>query len=182
MQKKNGYNKYDVWTLVLKKNLISKCYKKLSNKERVIYNDKIFPLIRNLTRYTYPETVYSKERLEKKKILKFIQDKVINIKKYKKNIVLTTEKNIKISTDILINVSGPVNLNTITSEVPFIQSLKKICKNFNHRGFFADKNLRIENNIYAPGTLSSNFNPNRLTIIRAVTQNSKIAIKHMLKK
>ena len=38
----------------------------------------------------------------------------------------------------------------------------------------------IEKNIYAPGTLSSNFNPNRLTIIRAVTENSKKAIKHML--
>lgn len=179
--KKNGFNKYDVWTLILKKNIISKCYNKLSFKEKVKYNDKIFPLIRNLTRYTYPETIYSKERLQKRKVLKFIKDKVVNIKKNKKDILLTTEKNRKISSDILINVSGPVDLNSMVREVPFIQSLKKICKSYNHRGFYADKNFRIEQNIYAPGTLSSNFNPNRLTIIRAVTENSKKAIKHIVK-
>ncbi len=179
--KKNGYNKYDVWTLILKKNLILKCYKKLSYNEKIKYNDKIFPLIRNLTRYTYPETIYSKERLQKNKNLIFIRDKVIKIKNSKKNILITTEKNHKILTDILINVSGPVDLNKMSGEVPFIESLKRICKNYNHRGFFADKNLKIAENIYAPGTLSSNFNPNRLTIIRSISENSKKAIKHMLK-
>tara|TARA_B100001741_G_scaffold236622_1_gene197580 strand:+ start:1514 stop:3052 length:1539 start_codon:yes stop_codon:yes gene_type:complete len=179
--KKSGYNKYDVWTLILKKNIISKCYKKLSVKEKIKYNDKIFPLIRNLTRYTYPETIYSKERLQNRKILTFIKDKVIKIKKNKTNILLITEKNNKILSDILINVSGPVDLNSMDGEVPFIQSLKKINKNYNHRGFFADKNFRIDENIYAPGTLSSNFNPNRLTLIRAVSENSKKAVKHILK-
>ncbi len=179
--KKSGHNKYDVWTLVLKKNIISKCFKRLSIKEKVKYDDKIFPLIRNLTRYTYPETIYSKERLQENKILTFIKDKVIKIKKNKKSILLITEKNHKILSDILINVSGPVDLNSMAREVPFIQSLKRISKNYNHRGFFADKNFRIDENIYAPGTLSSNFNPNRLTLIRAVSENSKKAIKHMLK-
>jgi hypothetical protein len=179
--KNNGYNKYDVWTQILGKNIISKYYKKLNIKEKIKYNDKIFPLIRNITRYTYPETIYAKDRLQNKKILFFIKDKAIEIKKNEKNICLITEKGHKILSDILINVSGPVDLNTMAGEVPFIQSLKKICKNYNHRGFFADKNFRIDKNIYAPGTLSSNFNPNRLTIIRAISENSKRAIKHMLK-
>ena len=178
--KNNGFNKYDVWTHILKKNIILRCFKKLSHKERAKYNDKIFPLIRNLTRYTYPETIFAKERLQNKKILTFIKDKVIAIKKNKTSIFVITEKKRKILSDILINVSGPVDLISVTREAPFIQSLKKICKNYNHRGFFADKNFMIEKNIYAPGTLSSNFNPNRLTIIRAVTENSKKAIKHML--
>jgi len=35
----------------------------------------------------------------------------------------------------------------------------------------------LKNNIYMPGTLSLNFNPNRLTIIRAITRNAhKVAI------
>ena len=43
----------------IEKNIILRCFKKLSHKERVKYNDKIFPLIRNLTRYTY-ETILQK--------------------------------------------------------------------------------------------------------------------------
>ena len=35
----------------------------------------------------------------------------------------------------------------------------------------------LKNNIYMPGTLSLNFNPNRLTIIRAITRNAhRVAI------
>ena len=98
-------------------------------KEKIKYNDKIFPLIRNITRYTYPETIYAKDRLQNKKILFFIKDKAIEIKKNEKNICLIREKGHKILSDILINVSGPVDLNTMAGEVPFIQSLKKICKN-----------------------------------------------------
>jgi len=176
--KKNGFNKYDVWTWVLKKELIFKCYKKLSIIEKKKYNEFTFPLIRNITRYTYPSTIYSKKRLEKKKILKFIKDKVVKLEKFKHFINVKTENGHKISADIVINVSGPVNLEKITKEVAFINSLKKLFNNFNYRGFIANKDFSIGKNIYAPGTISCNFNPNRLTIINAVTENShKVANK-----
>ena len=175
-----GFNKYDVWTWVLKKNLIFKCYKKLSPTEKTIYNEKIFPQIRNLTRYTYPNTIYAKERLLKKNLLKFIKDKVVKLKKYKNYIVVYTKNNRKISGDIIINVSGPINLDSITNESPIISSVKKISVNYNYRGFVADANFSIAKNLYAPGTISSNFNPNRLTIIRAVTENSHRVANHLL--
>ena len=71
--------------------------------EKNKYNEKIFPLIRNLTRYTFPSTVYSKERLEKK-ILKFLKDKVVKIRKQKDNIIVYTKNDSKFVRDIVINV------------------------------------------------------------------------------
>ena len=154
---------------------------KLSSNEKTHYVEKIFPLIRNLTRYTFPSTVYSKERLEKKKILKFFKDKVIKIKKQKDNIIVYTKNNIKFVGDIVINVSGPINLENITNEAPMVTSLIKISSNLNYRGFIVDKNFEIEKNIFAPGTIASNFNPNRLTIIKAVTLNSHKVVDKILK-
>ncbi len=177
----NGFNKYDVWTWVLKKNLIFKCYKQLSTKEKNVYNEKIFPQIRNLTRYTYPNTIKAKERLLKKKFLIFIKDKVVKLKKDKNCIIVYTKNNRKILSDIVINVSGPINLDSITNESPLVSSVKKINSNYNYRGFIADKNFSIAKNLYAPGTISSNFNPNRLTIIRAVTENSHKVANHLLR-
>ena len=59
------YSKYDIWTLILKKKILDKCFKKLSFKEKKAYNNLIFIKLRNITRYTYPETVEAKNRLEK---------------------------------------------------------------------------------------------------------------------
>ncbi len=179
--KKNGYNKYDVWTWVLKKNLISDCYNKLSSTEKEKYNDFIFPKIRNITRYTYPGTIYAKKRLEKKKLLKYVNDKVLNLEDFNGSILIKTNRGKKIISDILINVSGPVDLINIGKEVSFIKSLKDISNDYNYRGFIADQNFSISKNIYAPGTISSNFNPNRLTIIKAVTQNSHKVSGQILK-
>ena len=44
-----------------------------------------------------------------------------------------------------------------------------------------DKYNRIDNDIYAPGTLSSNFNPERKTIIESIVENSKITANHLIK-
>lgn len=179
--KKKGFNKYDVWTLIQKKKILLKCFKKLSHIEKLRYNEFIFPKIRNLTRYTYPETVYCKDRLVEKKILSFKKDKVIRIIKKKNFIKIKTLNKKMIKFDILVNVSGPVSLEDISSESPFVKSLKKICNNYNKRGFIADRNFNISKGIYAPGTLSSNFNPDRLTIIRAITENSKKSVNHLIK-
>ena len=56
-----------------------------------------------------------------------------------------------------------------------------MCKKFNERGFTSDKFLQITKKVYAPGTLSSNFNPERKTIIKSITENCVIAAKHFIK-
>ena len=179
--KKKGFNKYDVWTLILQKNLLDKCFKKLSDEEKKEYNNKTFTQLRGLTRYTYPETVESKIRLEKKKILKYLKDKVIELKKDGDKITVKTEKSGNLLADIVINVSGPVSLFNNHNEVLYLDSLKRICTNFNERGFVSDKYHRISSGIYLPGTLSSNFNPERKTIIKSITENTKMVVKHLIK-
>jgi len=178
---KKKFSKYDIWTLILKKNLLEKCIKKLSMGEKKNYNDKVFSQLRKLTRYTYPDTVNSKIRLEKRKILINYNDKVFDLKKLKNKILLKTKKGRNILVNIVVNVSGPVPLSKNYKEVPCINSLKEICKNYNERGFISDQYNQIGKKIYAPGTLSSNFNPNRKTIIKSITQNCIISASHIIK-
>ena len=178
---KKKYNKYDVWTLILKKKILDKCIKKLNEYEKKVYNNKIFSKLRNLTRYTYPETVEAKLRLEKKGMLKNIKDKVIMIKKFRNKILIKTLSNKSYLADIVVNVSGPVALSKISSEADYIKSLKKISNDFNDRGFVSDKFSQISDKIYAPGTLSSNFNTERKTIIKSITENCKRSATHIIK-
>ena len=51
-------------------NILEKCYKKLNLTQKKIYDNKVFIQLRNLTRYTFPETVDAKNRLEKSMFLK----------------------------------------------------------------------------------------------------------------
>ena len=173
----SGFNKYDVWTCILKKGILNKMYRLLSNKEKKNYNEHVFTKIRNITRYTYPQTVYSKEKLEDDKILKFIIGRVSKIGEKKKKLFIMSEKKKKFFADIIINVSGPTNLKKENTHLNYLESLKRISKNFNNRAFFTNNSFMLKNNIYMPGTLSLNFNPNRLTIIKAITRNAhKVAI------
>ena len=119
--------------------------------------------------------------MEREKTLKHVKDKVTKLEKNKKKIKVSTKQSGSLLADIVINVSGPVSLFNNTNEVSYLNSLKKICKDFNERGFVSDKYHRINENIYAPGTLSSNFNPQRKTIIKAITENSKKVAKHFIK-
>ena len=178
---KNNFNKYDIWTHILENNILEKCYKKLSLSQKKIYNNKVFSQLRSLTRYTFPETVDAKNRLEKLNILKNLNDRVIKLKKLNDKIQVKTLKSGTLEGDIVVNVSGPVSLFKNQNEVPFLKSLKKVCKKFNERGFTSDKFFQITSKIYAPGTLSSNFNPERKTIIKSITENCVITAKHFLK-
>jgi len=175
-----GFNKYDVWTNILNKNLLNYCYRKLSQTEKKLYHSIIFPKIRSITRYTFPETIASKERLEKKQKIKFIKAKATYIKSDKKRIKVFTNKKKSIDSDIVINVSGPVPIKKANDELSFIQSLKKISNHFNDRGFSTDKNFMLKNFIFLPGTLSNNFNPLRQTIIKVVTNNAHKVAKNIL--
>ena len=78
---------------MLGKKILSSCYNKLNNKEKKNYNFNIFPLIRNITRYTFPDTVSAKNRLERDRRIKFLKDKAIVVTKYKDNLVLKTSNN-----------------------------------------------------------------------------------------
>ncbi len=169
---KMKFNKYDVWTHILKDKIMIHCYNRLSQKEKKIYNQKIFPLIRSKTRYTYPETVSAKNRLLKNKKIVFIKDKVIQIIKNKKNIFLKTKTRKFISSDIVINVSGPVTIIENKNEIKLVNALKKITNKINETGFTPNNNFMLEKGLYIPGTLANNFNPGRQTIIKAITNNS----------
>ncbi|WP_415290753.1 FAD/NAD(P)-binding protein [Candidatus Pelagibacter sp. Uisw_136] len=179
--KKNGYYRYDIWTLILKKKILIKCYAQLSSKQKLIYNSKIFSKIRNITRYTYPETVNAKEKLEKAKKINFINDKVLFIKQTKEKMQVITNKNKIYSADIVTNVSGPVNILEVHEESSLISSLKKITHKYDKSGFFADKNFKVNKNIFIPGVISNNFNPTRQTIIKAITNNVSKVIKKLFK-
>jgi hypothetical protein len=178
--KLDGFNKYDVWTNALKNQIISTCYNQLSEKEKKDYNLSIFPLVRNMTRYTYPDTVSAKNRLERANKIKFVKNRVTKIIKNKNNITLKTQSNKSIKGDIVINVSGPVSIVDNKDEIKFISSLKKITKKFNERGFSPNNNFMLEKGLYLPGTLSNNFNPGRETIIKAITKNTHKVAKNIL--
>ena len=178
--KLSGFNKYDVWTNVLTNKVMFTCYSRLNEKEKKNYNFSVFPLIRNITRYTYPDTVSAKNRLERANKIKFIKDKVLKIIKYKNILILETQFRKSIKGDIVINVSGPVSVVENNNEIKFIPSLRKITKKFNERGFSTNKNFMLEKGLFLPGTLSNNFNPGRETIIKAITKNAHIVAKNIL--
>jgi hypothetical protein len=179
--KKKGFSKYDIWTLILKKKILTKCYKKLSFKGKKEYNSSIFTKIRNITRYTYPETVNSKERLEKLGKITFITDKVTFVKKNKNKFILITEKGKMLKGDLVNNVSGPVNIYEVTNESSLLNSLKNITNKYDESGFLTDKNFKLSKDIFSPGVISNNFNPARETIIKAITNNVYKVVKKLSK-
>ena len=65
----SNHNKYDIWTEILKKNIISRCIKNLSKKEKIKYDSHYHSKLRNNSRFTYPETILAREKLIKKKYL-----------------------------------------------------------------------------------------------------------------
>ena len=174
------FNKYDVWSTILKKNILSKSLSRLNFKEQKKYNISIFPLIRNMTRFTYPETIDAKEYLEKNKQIKTFLGRAVEIKKYKKNIFVKTNNKNYIKSDIVINVSGPVNLDDISKETNFIKSIKNNTNKIDKRGFITNKSFMLTDQIFMPGILAYNFNPYRQTIIKAITNNSRKAANVLL--
>ena len=111
-----------------------------------------------------------------------IKDKVIQLRKSSQNKILVKTLNSgQLLADIVINVSGPVSLFNDKNEVPYLNSLKKICKNYNQRGFISDQFNKIDEELYLPGTLSSNFNPERKTIIKSIVDNCKVTANNLIR-
>ncbi len=186
--KKNGYNNYDAWTYILKNDILFEVIKKFNKAQKIIYDSHFHEKIRSITRFTYPETIRSREIMLKKKILLAKKEEVKKVDLKNKNLLVITknEKNIlnKYKCDLVVNVSGPLNAEKIKTEVPLVNDLKKIgakvmSGNFVVNNYFEIKELR---NIYLPGILARGFNPERKTIISAILKNSNTVANQIYKK
>ncbi len=176
-----GYKKYDAWTCILDKKILDRCINQFNSSEKRKYFDFVFNKLRNITRFTYPETIIAREKLLKMKILKTKKESVQKIDFLKGHlIVLTKNEKKKISKykcDIVVNVSGPLNVDTLKNEIPLIRNLKKKGSRSLSGGFVVNNFFKINetNNIYTPGILARGFNPERKTIIKAILENSQKA-------
>ena len=184
----HGYKKYDAWTHILNKNILNKCIKRFNNTEKKYYNDIYHNKLRNITRFTYPETIIAKEKLLKMKILKTKKETVNKVDVLKKKLVVNAKNNNNVTKkyicDLVINVSGPLNPKTIKNEIPLVKSLKKNgARTSIAGGFFVNNDFKVigKQNTYIPGILSRGFNPERKTIIKAILENSNKSGKSIAK-
>ena len=69
-----------------KKNILTKIIKNFDEKNKEIYNNKYFQLIRGKTRFTFPLTVKYKNLLEKNGIIKMIKSSVKSVPKKEMNL------------------------------------------------------------------------------------------------
>ena len=143
-------------------------------------NNSIFPKIRNLTRFTFPQTILAKNFLDKNKKINIVKGKAISIKKIKDILYVKTDTKKMVKSNIVVNVSGPVDLISLNKESKFINTIKRSQGKFNQRGFLTDKNFALSNRIFLPGVIAYNFNPSRQTIIKAITNNSRKIINFLL--
>ena len=181
------HNKYDIWTEILKKNVISQCLKNLNKKEKIRYDIYYHSKIRNNTRFTYPETILAREKLFKKKYL-ISNKEIVNKVDFIKNRLMVFsvnqfKKKKNYNCDLVVNVSGPISVKKITNEIPLLYSLKKKGAQNTSNGFVVNKNFEIKGfkNTFTPGTIAVGFNPERKTIIDAILRNSSIVGKNIYK-
>ena len=176
-----GYKKYDAWTQILNNKILDKCIKNFSYREKKQYNDFFYNKVRNATRFTYPETIIAREKLIKMKILKTKKEIVKKVDNLKGQLIVETKSNNnkinKYICDLVINVSGPLNVGTLKNEIPLINDLRKNGAKILSGGFVVNNYFKISGikNIYTPGILARGFNPERKTIIKAILENSQKA-------
>ena len=174
----NGYKKYDAWTQILNKNVLNRFISNFSTYQKNLYNDVYHNKVRNITRFTYPETISAREKLSKKKILITKKESVKKVDvERRKLVVITKNENHRLKKyicDLVINVSGPLDAGKIKNEIPLVKSLKRNGSKTNKKGFIVSDNFEIGalKNIYIPGILARGFNPERKTIIKAILENS----------
>ena len=117
-----------------------------------------------------------------------VKSKLKNITKNKNKFVVTLKANkkfIKIKSDILVCVLGPEKINDLTNNNKLFTDIKLLNNGgMDKSGFLTNKffELKYAKNFYAVGFHVSGYNPNRETIIKAITKNSIVASNHLLKK
>ena len=182
-----NFFKYDAWTEILKSNVLEKCISKFNDKQKNLYDKIYHSKIRNITRFTYPETIIARELLAKKNTLLINKEKVKKVSLYNKKLIVSTiNENNKVKKyicDIVVNVSGPLNVKSIKNEILIVKYLKSEGAKVGSSGFLVDKTFQIRGikNVYTSGILASNFNPHRKTIFNAILKNSKIMGKNIAK-
>ena len=174
----SGHNKYDAWTYMLSNNIIHQIINNFDMDEKKQYDDIFHNKIRQITRFTYPETIKARELMFKNKILEAKKEIVKKVDYIKGSLVVfaINDQNLikNYKCDLVVNVSGPLNAEKIKKEIPLINSIKKI------GGKIVSGNLLVNNyfelhglkNVYLPGVLARSFNPERKTIINAILKNS----------
>lgn len=177
----NGYNKYDPWTIILKKNILSKIIRNFDEKNKEIYNNEYFQLIRSKTRFTFPLTVKYKNLLEKNGTIKMIKSSIKNVSKKNGQFIVKTNNKKNIHSDILVCVFGPQNIMNLKLKDSLFNSLYKLKIKFLNTGIKVNKYFQTkgQKNIYMIGFHANGYNPDRKTIIKAIVENSKIALKSL---
>lgn len=177
----NRYNKYDPWTIILRKNILAKIIKNFDEKNKEIYNNRYFQLIRGKTRFTFPLTVKYKNLLEKNGIIKMVKSSVKSVSKEKDEFIVKTKNNKKIKSDILVCVFGPQSVIDLKTNDSLFKSLDKLKIKFLDTGIKVNKYFQTigQKNIYMIGFHANGYNPDRKTIIKAIVENSKFAFKSL---
>ena len=121
--KAKGYKKYDAWTLILKNKIINKRLKKFDNTETIKYFNIYHHKIRNITRFTYSKTIEAREKLSSSGIL-ITKKEIVKRVDFKNRKLIVLAKNAKgdykkYNCDIVVNVSGPLNIAKISNDNPF---------------------------------------------------------------
>jgi hypothetical protein len=179
--KQNNNQKYLIWTEILSQNILNYFLKKLSKKELTIYQLKYFQKIRSLTRFTFPETIKIKDIMIKKKMIKIIKEKAKRICLNKNSISVTGDKN-RYLFDVVVNVTGPCNLIDSSKFLSIYKSLLNFIDRDGRVVVNKNFSLKLRENLFVPGTIAQGFNDQRLTIIKAITQNSNKSSNYIYKK
>jgi uncharacterized NAD(P)/FAD-binding protein YdhS len=189
--KKNNFYIYDAWTKILKKGIMADVLRNFSLKDLREYNKFYHNKIRNITRFTYPFTVDSKNELQKLGKIKMIKGKIKKLIK-KSGIFLTktlvthgkVNKEITTKSDIIISVTGPNKFENLLEKNSLYNSMNICGKNcVNKFGFIINKKFQMEynSNIYVVSFNASGYNNKRETIVKAVINNSNIASNDLSK-
>ena len=114
------------------------------------------------------------------KILKTKKEIVKKVDSIKGRLIVKAKSKSKINKyicDLVVNVSGPLNVETLKNEIPLINDLRKNGAKILSGGFVVNNYFKISGvkNIYTPGILARGFNPERKTIIKAILENSQKA-------
>ena len=59
-----GYKKYDAWTYILDQKILDKCINQFNSLEKRKYFDLFFNKLRNITIFTYTETIFTEKAFE----------------------------------------------------------------------------------------------------------------------
>ena len=109
----------------MKNFVIKKILSKLDKEEKDKYTNIYFDKLRNITRFTYPFLVNQKKLMEKKKLIKYMSFRADNLK-YKNGKFEIHNNKKKYTYDIVVDVSGPANFDSLSINHNLLTNLKQL--------------------------------------------------------